>query len=192
MISLKPGRSICVASLPLTASDLPEVNIYDQVFVDGQQTDIKNLRQTIYQFQQSPTGPLRVLVVNNADKLSELMQNTLLKVIEEPPARAVIILQVRSVDSLLPTVRSRVIHTAVKAPRPTGLVLDISKLPSLNRQEAIDYLGQVIDSLDLSNPAGLGKHNLLSRALLRLKQNLNAKLVVDELLLNWTQEFGKE
>lgn len=193
MLSISTGQSVYVLGLPITPADLPEISTYDQIFVDARDVDIKTLRQTISQFQQSPTGEVRVLVVNFADKLSELMQNTLLKIIEEPPPKGAAILHVGSVDSLLPTVRSRVTPISLVTNRRGGQqVPDLSKLPTLDRQQALEYLEQIIVDVDLSSDEGLLRHNLLNQAALRLKQNLNVKLVTDWLLLNWAQEFGKE
>lgn len=50
----------------------------------------------------------RVLVVENAGKLTTEAQNAFLKTLEEPPSDTVIILTTDSIASLLPTVRSRV------------------------------------------------------------------------------------
>jgi hypothetical protein len=74
----------------------------------------------------------------------------------------------------------------------TAEPLDLSKLSSFDRQQAIEYLEKAIDSVDLSVDEGVVKHRLLSRAVMRLKQNLNFKLVIDGLILNWAEEFGKE
>lgn len=193
MLPLRPGRSVYSLGPPITTSDLLETSPYDQIVVDGRELDIKALRQIIGQFQQSPSGPVRVFVINYADKLSELMQNTLLKIIEEPPPKGAIVLQVASVDSLLPTVRSRLAPLSLTAKRrgnrPVG---GLNEIASLNRQQALDYLEQSIAAVDLASDRGLTEHRLLSQAVIRLKQNLNFKLVIDELLLNWGQEFGKE
>lgn len=50
----------------------------------------------------------KVYVLNGADQMSISAQNSLLKILEEPPRSATFILGVKSEQSLLPTVRSRV------------------------------------------------------------------------------------
>lgn len=49
----------------------------------------------------------RVLIINNAEDLNILAQNTLLKIVEEPPRDAVIFFLSRDEDNLLPTLVSR-------------------------------------------------------------------------------------
>ncbi|WP_376091325.1 DNA polymerase III subunit delta' [Roseomonas sp. CCTCC AB2023176] len=53
-------------------------------------------------------GGWRVVVVEDADGMNEPAQNALLKTLEEPPARAVLLLTTAAPDRLLPTIRSRV------------------------------------------------------------------------------------
>lgn len=52
-------------------------------------------------------GPLRIIIVEDADRLSEVSGNMLLKSIEEPHQRTVWILCTPSSDDVLPTIRSR-------------------------------------------------------------------------------------
>lgn len=54
-----------------------------------------------------PHGILSVGVIDNAESMSEIVQNKLLKTIEEPPARTVVILVTSNRNSLLQTIRSR-------------------------------------------------------------------------------------
>ena len=53
------------------------------------------------------TGPYKIYILNEAEKLTLQAQNALLKTIEEPPAYAVILLLTSNADSLLPTISSR-------------------------------------------------------------------------------------
>jgi DNA polymerase-3 subunit delta' len=52
-------------------------------------------------------GPLRIIIVEDADRLSDVSGNMLLKSIEEPHSRTVWILCTPSSDDVLPTIRSR-------------------------------------------------------------------------------------
>lgn len=49
----------------------------------------------------------RIAIVDDVEKLNVASANTLLKTLEEPPARAVFFLVVNQVESVLPTIRSR-------------------------------------------------------------------------------------
>lgn len=53
-------------------------------------------------------APRKVYVLLGADKMSEVSQNALLKVLEEPPANILFLLTAGSASALLPTIRSRV------------------------------------------------------------------------------------
>ncbi len=52
-------------------------------------------------------GPCKVVVIDQADRLTIAAQNAMLKTLEEPPGRAVIILVTDTAGALLTTVRSR-------------------------------------------------------------------------------------
>ncbi len=59
-------------------------------------------------FQMSSTdGGRRVVIIDDADEMNVNAANALLKMLEEPPARAVLILLSHQPSGLLPTIRSR-------------------------------------------------------------------------------------
>ena len=66
-------------------------------------------------------GRWHVLVLEDADRLTETANNVLLKAIEEPPPRAVWLLCTPSVEDVLPTIRSRCRHIMLKTPTPTDV-----------------------------------------------------------------------
>ncbi len=63
-------------------------------------------------------GQWHVIVLEDADRLTETANNVLLKAIEEPPPRAVWLLCTPSVEDVLPTIRSRCRHIMLKTPAP--------------------------------------------------------------------------
>lgn len=56
----------------------------------------------------SVEGGWRVVIVDDADTMTRSSQNALLKILEEPPPRALLILITHKLSSLLPTILSRV------------------------------------------------------------------------------------
>lgn len=60
------------------------------------------------------TGPYKVYIIDEAEKLNEQAQNALLKTIEEPPEYAVILLLTTNIGSFLPTIVSRCITLHLK------------------------------------------------------------------------------
>ncbi len=70
---------------------------------------IDQVRQAQERLAQSAVeGPARVLVVSDADCMTEEAQNALLKTLEEPGQDAFLLLEAARPELLLPTVRSRV------------------------------------------------------------------------------------
>lgn len=63
------------------------------------------------------TAPVaRVIIINDADRMTREAQNALLKLLEEPPERTVLLLTSSAPGKLLPTIRSRVQTLSVKLP----------------------------------------------------------------------------
>jgi DNA polymerase III subunit delta' len=78
-------------------------------------------------------GGWRVVVVDGAEDLNQASANALLKILEEPPPRAILLLVCAAPGRLLPTIRSRCrrLRLAPLADEPMGELL-ASYLPQLN------------------------------------------------------------
>lgn len=61
-------------------------------------------------------GRYRIMVIEDADRMTERSSNVLLKALEEPPAGTVWLLCAPSEADMLPTIRSRVRRVALKTP----------------------------------------------------------------------------
>ena len=61
------------------------------------------------QISIKPNGLRYIVIIEEADLMTEDAQNCLLKTLEEPPGGAVLILLSENTESLLPTIRSRCI-----------------------------------------------------------------------------------
>ena len=61
-------------------------------------------------------GRYRIMIIEDADRMTERSSNVLLKALEEPPAGTVWILCAPSEADMLPTIRSRVRRIALKTP----------------------------------------------------------------------------
>lgn len=69
---------------------------------------IDEVRQLVTQSYFSPSvSPYRVIIIEDADRMTERTSNVLLKALEEPPPRTVWVLCAPSVQDVLPTIRSR-------------------------------------------------------------------------------------
>ncbi|GMA18104.1 hypothetical protein GCM10025862_01250 [Arsenicicoccus piscis] len=77
-------------------------------------------------------GRWRVIIVEDADRLTEQGANALLKVIEEPVSRTVWLLCAPSLDDVIVTIRSRSRHVRLRTP-PVEAVAEL-----LTRRDGID------------------------------------------------------
>src|ERR1700712_1641145 len=78
---------------------------------------IDEVRQLVTSSQFSPSvGRFRVMIIEDADRMSERTSNVLLKALEEPPPRTVWILCAPSEADLIPTIRSRVRRVRLRVP----------------------------------------------------------------------------
>jgi len=60
------------------------------------------------------SGPYKIYIINEAEKMTPQAQNAILKTLEEPPEYAVILLLTTNVNSLLPTILSRCVVLNMK------------------------------------------------------------------------------
>ncbi len=75
---------------------------------------VEQVRDVITSAAQTPlSGRYRVIIIEDADRMTVAAQNALLKTLEEPAAQTVLLLTVVRYGTLLPTVRSRMHHFAL-------------------------------------------------------------------------------
>jgi DNA polymerase-3 subunit delta' len=85
---------------------------------------VKETRELVRRAQLSPAGGRwQVIVMADADRLTEGAGNVLLKAVEEPAPRTVWLLCAPSTEDVLPTIRSRCRHIALRTP-PVAAVAD--------------------------------------------------------------------
>jgi DNA polymerase-3 subunit delta' len=101
----KQGCGTCENCKLVLADEFPDVNR----FIPQQLTITRDEAEAlIHESALMPLrGPLRIIIVEDADRLSDVSGNMLLKSIEEPHSRTVWILCTPSSDDVLPTIRSR-------------------------------------------------------------------------------------
>lgn len=84
------------------------------------------------------TGPYKIYIVDEAEKMTVQAQNALLKTIEEPPEYAVIILLAGNTGALLPTISSRCVTLNFKPVRD-----DVIKQYLMDELHVPDYQAEV-------------------------------------------------
>ncbi len=199
--ALLPGRSYLYSgsSEELFSSFEP----VDILVFDALESDAKSARQLVVQAQLGAFGSRRLLLVANAHQMSEIVQNTLLKLLEEPPSTLTIVLQTDQASRLLPTVLSRLhllgqkerarLAEQSRFERP---FLELwGELAELTRDQLVNLLSLEMSYQQrqlLSNPCRqfADRVALLDRATKKINANANLKLTVDWLLLRWGGSSG--
>ncbi|KPI02535.1 MULTISPECIES: DNA polymerase III subunit delta' [unclassified Streptomyces] len=86
---------------------------------------VKETRDLVRRAQLSPAvGRWQVIVLEDADRMTEGAGNVLLKAVEEPAPRTVWLLCAPSLEDVLPTIRSRCRHLSLRTP-PVDAVADV-------------------------------------------------------------------
>lgn len=96
------------------AYDAERDRLKDSVAVEDIRKVAPFLRMTASQ------GGWRIVIVDDADTMNRNAQNALLKILEEPPANALLILIAHCMGTMVPTIRSRCRVIGFRAPEPAG------------------------------------------------------------------------
>ena len=118
----------------------------------------------------SAEGGWRVVIVDGADEMNRNAANSLLKILEEPPRNALLLLVAHSPGQLLPTIRSRCRRFPL-APLPAATMrrLLAQYRPDLPEREAEALAalsgGSIGRALDLAAGGGVELHGTVSKLL---------------------------
>lgn len=113
------SRYVATQILDLSVDALDQYPYYLEVQTTNSNVPIEAIRnlKAFVQLKTTGTKPIRrVVIIENAETMTTEAQNALLKVLEEPPADTVIILNTTSQHALLPTIISRSVHVQIKKP----------------------------------------------------------------------------
>ena len=105
----------------------------DVIATEGLSIKVEQARDLAALSAHRPSvGPWRVIIIEDADRLTERAADALLKALEEPVERTVWILCAPSVEDVVITIRSRSRHVRLRTP-PVEAVADL-----LQRRDGID------------------------------------------------------
>ncbi|WP_328318836.1 DNA polymerase III subunit delta' [Streptomyces sp. NBC_00388] len=117
-----PGCGFCEGCHTALVGTHADVEV---VRTDQLSIGVKETRELVRRAQLSPAvGRWQVIVMEDADRLTEGAGNVLLKAVEEPAPRTVWLLCAPSLEDVLPTIRSRCRHLTLRTP-PVEAVADI-------------------------------------------------------------------
>ncbi|MEV6954997.1 DNA polymerase III subunit delta' [Streptomyces sp. NPDC051183] len=118
----EPGCGFCEGCHTTLIGTHADVEI---VRTDLLSIGVKETRDLVRRAQLSPAvGRWQVIVLEDADRLTEGAGNVLLKAVEEPAPRTVWLLCAPSLEDVLPTIRSRCRHLTLRTP-PVAAVADV-------------------------------------------------------------------
>jgi DNA polymerase-3 subunit delta' len=105
----------------------------DVVATEGLSIKVEQARELAAMSALRPSvGPWRVIIIEDADRLTERAADALLKALEEPVARTVWVLCAPSVEDVVITIRSRSRHVRLRTP-PVEAVADL-----LHRRDGVE------------------------------------------------------
>jgi DNA polymerase-3 subunit delta' len=108
------GCNKCNECLSASSGSHADVEL---IRTEGLSIKIDEIRELISRASWAPSvANYRVVVIEDADRLTESAANALLKVIEEPGARTVWLLCAPTLTDVLPTIRSRCRHLSLHTP----------------------------------------------------------------------------
>lgn len=131
-----PGCGWCRACTTAMAGTHADVR---RVVPDGLSIGVDEMRAIVQMASRRPgTGRWQIVVVEDADRLTEGAGNALLKVVEEPPPSTVFLLCAPSVDpeDIAITLRSRCRHVALVTPPPGAIAQVLVDTDGLDAETA--------------------------------------------------------
>lgn len=131
-----PGCGHCHACSTAMAGTHADVR---RIIPEGLSIGVKEMRAIVAMASRRPsTGRWQIVVVEDADRLTEGAANALLKVVEEPPPSTVFLLCAPSVDpeDISITLRSRCRHVALVTPSTAAIAQVLIDADRLEADEA--------------------------------------------------------
>ncbi len=114
LICPNQGCGACNECQSATTGGHPDVEI---IRTEGLSIKVEEIRELLTRVAWAPSmGGWRVVVMEDADRLTESAANALLKAIEEPGTRTVWLLCAPTLHDVLPTIRSRCRHLQLRTP----------------------------------------------------------------------------
>ena len=131
-----PGCGHCRACTTTMAGTHADVR---QIVPQGLSIGVAEARDIVAAASRRPTtGRLQIVIIEDADRLTEQAANALLKAVEEPPPSTVFLLCAPSVDpeDISITLRSRCRHVAMVTPSAEAIAAVLMEQDGLSENEA--------------------------------------------------------
>jgi DNA polymerase-3 subunit delta' len=117
----------CMATITKSHADV------ELIKTEGLSIKIDEIRELISRASWAPSvAAWRVVVIEDADRLTDSAANALLKVIEEPGLRTVWLLCAPTLTDVLPTIRSRCRHLSLRTPSSKAITILLIERDSID------------------------------------------------------------
>jgi len=134
------GCATCNACRSVITNAHPDVEV---IRTEGLSIKIDEVRELLARVAWAPSmGGWRVVVMEDADRLTESAANALLKAIEEPGSRTVWLLCAPTLHDVLPTIRSRCRHLQLVTPSTAAVAQVLQRRDGISPQMA-DFAASV-------------------------------------------------
>lgn len=140
LICQQDGCGTCNQCKSAVNGSHPDIEI---IRTEGLSIKIDEVRELLTRVAWAPAmGGWRVVVMEDADRLTESAANALLKAIEEPGSRTVWLLCAPTLHDVLPTIRSRCRHLQLHTPSTSSVVQVLVNRDGISEQMA-DFAARV-------------------------------------------------
>ena len=128
-------------SRQISARAHPDLMVVERLGDDGKmrrQIPVEEARRLPEFFSKSPgEASYRVAIIDAADDLNQQGANAVLKTLEEPPERGVLLLVAHQPGALLPTIRSRCRRLVIAPPPESVAAAMVARTADLNAEDAL-------------------------------------------------------
>jgi len=189
-MNLRPGSSFCIVSHSsshverILSSVIDINNLQDLLIIKPENNiGIEEVRKVIDFLDFAPQGEYKLILVYEADKMTQEAANAFLKTLEEPPHYGIILLITTRWNSLLPTIRSRVQKRFLKFVPQSDKLDDFERYLVLWNAEFEDRL--------LSHDYEILAEDEISESEDVLNQIMSIKILIDAYLQKGIAEYVK-
>lgn len=123
------------------------IDQFDQTIIESEDQlgieAIREIQKNIFLFPAK--GKTKGILVKNSNTLTLPAQNAFLKLLEEPPNHAIIVLQTDNIDALLPTIQSRCFLITASAPQ-ISQTLEQPQIESLTMAKRLELAEEIAKS----------------------------------------------
>ena len=140
LICPNQGCGVCNECQSAATGGHPDVEV---IRTEGLSIKVEEIRELLTRVAWAPSmGGWRVVVMEDADRLTESAANALLKAIEEPGTRTVWLLCAPTLHDVLPTIRSRCRHLQLRTPSVEAVTQVLIKRDNISQTMA-DFAARV-------------------------------------------------